>query len=561
MFSLKKVLSVGVLIIASIAASPLRAQTAVTRETLPVETEATQAAQPLPSTQQAAKDAGVPVSSSLQPFGANLFKGRFTSQTTDGLNPEYIIQQGDKIALRIWGAVSVEQDVTVDGQGNIFVPDVGPIHVVGIRNAELNGRIRTALKRVYTQNVNVYTNLQAPTPVLVFVTGFVNRPGSYAGIASDSLLYFLDSAGGIDSERGSFRDIRILRNGAEIARADLYDFLLHGNIPRPQFADGDTIVVGKRGESIAVGGAVRNNFKFEIPAGGILGKDVIEFARPQANALYATVTGTREDGPYAIYVTLSELATMTLYDGDDVIFEVDQSPETMIVNVQGSHLGPSRFVVPRGTHLLELLNFIQVDPELADIDSISLHRESIKIRQKQAIEDTLKRLQAAVLSKRSITQEGADIQVKQAELINNFVERARNVEPEGILVVAHDDHISDILLQPNDVIVIPEKTNVVQVSGEVSVPQALVYVPGANMSDYILKVGGYTERADKKRHLILRRTGEVVPLFDGKQNIAIRPGDEIIALPEIPGIGIELVQLITETMFRITSSAAIFLRL
>ena len=132
--------------------------------------------------------------------------------------------------------------------------------------------------------------------------------------------------------------------------------------------------------------------------------------------------------------------------------------------------------------------------------------------------------------------------------------RARQVEPEGILVVAHDDQISDILLQPNDVINIPEKTNVVQVSGEVSVPQALVYVAGAQMDDYISKVGGYTERADPDRHLILRRTGEVIPLFDGEKNVAVRPGDEIIALPEIPG-------MFTGLRLSITSSAAIFLRL
>ncbi len=58
--------------------------------------------------------------------------------------------------------------------------------------------------------------------------------------------------------------------------------------------------------------------------------------------------------------------------------------------------------------------------------------------------------------------------MNEAKLITDFVERARQVEPDGILVVASHDQISDIQLQNEDVITIPERSEVVLVTGEVA---------------------------------------------------------------------------------------------
>ena len=82
-----------------------------------------------------------------------------------------------------------------------------------------------------------------------------------------------------------------------------------------------------------------------------------------------------------------------------------------------------------------------------------------------------------------------------------------------------------------------------------------------DMKGYINLVGGYTERADEDKHLIIRRTGEVIPLYEGQRHFKIKPGDEIIAMPKVPSNNAEIIQLVTETMFRIASAAAIFLKL
>jgi protein involved in polysaccharide export with SLBB domain len=112
----------------------------------------------------------------------------------------------------------------VDAQGNVFLPNVGPIPVAGTKNAELTAKMRAGLGRVYARNFEVYTNLLTAKPVAVFVTGGVKRPGRYAGVPSDSALFFLEQAGGIDPRLGSYRNISVLRAGQKLAELDLYDF-------------------------------------------------------------------------------------------------------------------------------------------------------------------------------------------------------------------------------------------------------------------------------------------------------------------------------------------------
>jgi len=493
------------------------------------------------------------VSDESPPFGFNLFQGGFRSEREDGLNEEYLVQPGDRITLRIWGATSIDQQVVVDAQGNIFIPGVGPIRVWGIRNGDLNKHIARKLRTVFTQNVNIYTNLQGTQPTIVYVTGYVETPGSYAGVASDSVLYFISRAGGIISQQGSYRSVLIKHGDKLVARIDLYDFLTEGTLPKVQFMDGDTVIVERRGEVVTVEGEARNKFAFEFRTPDIPGSRIVDLARPRAHASHATISGSREAGPFAAYVTVAKLDSMTLRGGDRIKFEADRREETILVRVEGSHLGPSRFAVPKDTTLLELLDYIEVDPNLADINAVSLRRKSIAERQKSALEDTLRRLEIAVIGASSQTDEESQIRVREAALISSFVDRARKVKPEGILVVAENGKITDIQLEPGDIVTIPPRSHTVLVSGEVMVPQALVYSPKISLAGYIEKVGGFTDRADPQRTLVVHRNGEVVVQDEG---LVVQPGDEILVLPAVPVKNLQIASTITEVIFRIALAAA-----
>lgn len=128
-------------------------------------------------------------------FGAQLFKGAFASTAGSTFNTSYVINPGDNINLRLWGAYQFTGTQTVDPQGNIFIPNIGPLKVAGITNGNLQSVVTAAVRKIYVSNVSVYAALEQAQPVKVLVTGFVNQPGNYGGVVNDTVLAYLDRAG------------------------------------------------------------------------------------------------------------------------------------------------------------------------------------------------------------------------------------------------------------------------------------------------------------------------------------------------------------------------------
>lgn len=493
----------------------------------------------------------------LPPFGANLFTGGFRGAMGDGLNADYRIKPGDQITVRAWGAFEFDRVLPVDAQGNIFIPGSGPLNVEGQNSQQVDGSVRGAITSVYPDNVEVYTNVQGVQPVAVFVTGYVESPGRYAGTPNDSLLYFLDQAGGIDQDLGSYRQIRVIRNDRTVATVDLYDFLINGTIARPQFQDGDTIVVEERGPAIAVVGDVHREHRYELIGNQLSGAEIINLARLRSGVSHVLLRGDRDDGPIAQYFPINLFAGQTVRSGDEVVFSADQRSETIVVEIEGSYYGPSRFALPRNARLSELLDAIAVPENMTAVESISLQRESVRQQQAQSLQDSLRRLETTYLGASSRTDQEAQIRLQEAELIERFIERARELEPSGRLVVASSDGITDIRLQDGDVITIPEISDSVLISGEILVPQAAVYRPGMSVIDYVESAGGFTERADRDQILLVRQNGAV----EHARNTPLRPGDEILVMPKAPTHNLQLASTLTQILFQIAVTTRVALDL
>ncbi|CAM0554921.1 Polysialic acid transport protein KpsD [Vreelandella titanicae] len=483
----------------------------------------------------------------LPPFGANLFTGGFRGAMGDGLNPDYRIKPGDQVTVRAWGAFELDRVLPVDAQGNIFIPGSGPLKVEGQSSQQVDASVRQAITSVYPDNVQVYTNLQGVQPVAVYVTGYVENPGRYAGTPNDSLLYFLDQSGGIDQDLGSYRQIRVMRDGRNVATVDLYDFLINGNIPRPQFQDGDTIVVEERGPAIAVGGDVHREYRYEMTGNSLSGAELVNLARLRSGVSHVLLRGDREEGPIAQYFPIDMFAGQTIRSGDEVLFSSDKRSETIVVEVEGSYYGPSRYALPRDARLSELLDAIAVPENMTAVESISIKRESVKEQQAQSLEESLRRLETTYLGAPSSTNEEAQIRVQEAELIQDFISRASELEPSGRLVVAYDGRISDIRLQDGDVVTIPEVSDSMLISGEVLVPQAAVYRPGMSVIDYVEGAGGFTDRADDDHILVVRQNGAV----ENARNVNLRPGDEILVMPAAPTHNLQLASTLTQILYQV----------
>lgn len=490
------------------------------------------------------------------PYGANLFAGGYESERTDGLNENYLIAAGDKINIWLWGAVNYANVPTVDTQGNIFIPNIGPIHLEGVPASDVNKLVSAKIKTVYTNNVEVYVNLLTATPVSVYVSGAIIRPGQYAGMASDSLLYFLKRAGGIDSERGSYRQIQIIRDNKVLVEADLYSFIQSGKLPQITFQDKDVILVKPQKAAITVSGSVRNPFRFELIKDISSGQEISDYAKPLAKISHVGVFGNRRSGPFSVYLEYKDFVDFQLKDGDSVIFNDDLHAQVIDVQISGSYLGPSYFAIKKSTRLHDLLSHIPINPELTDNNSIYILRKSVAERQKQMLSDSLDRLERSVFTAPASSDGEAAIRAKEAEMIMVFAEKARKVQPLGKVIVSDNGITANILLEKGDQIVIPHYTDLIQVGGEVLMPQAVVFNPNATIDDYVAWAGGFTDRAEDQRISIVRANGVVI--FD--KDAEIKRGDQILVLPKIDTKTMQAVKDITQIIYQVAVAANVVVK-
>lgn len=480
----------------------------------------------------------------VAPFGANLFQGNFGA-TRSGDTREIVA--GDRLVLRLWGDRAFDGILTVNDAGDVDIPEVGPVPLAGLAQAQLADAIKSKLNATGVENVQMYVTLMDSRPLSVFVTGFVLRPGRYAGGPGDMVLAYIDKAGGIDPRRGSYRNIRIVRDNVEVTRFDLYPFVLRGELPRLRLVDGDTIVVGEKGASVAATGEVRNVARFEFRAGEATGKSLSTVADPKPTASHVSLVGTRHGAPFNLYLPLRDFETMPLEDGDSVTYLADMPGDTIMVEVRGAIRGASRFPVKRNARLRDVQQFIAVDRDRADLHGLYIKRRSVAERQKKAIEEALRRLEQSSFTATSASAEEAQIRSHEAEMISKFAEKARNVDPDGIVVVGSAGKVADIALEDGDVIVIPGKSDVVLVTGEVVMPQAIVWTGDKRLKDYIRGAGGYSNRADTSSVLIVRPNGEVYRTGD----TSIAPGDHLMVLPRFDSKNMQLVKDMSQILYQI----------
>ncbi len=490
----------------------------------------------------------------IEPFGAKLFSGNFLKARGDGLNPNYILAPGDKVAVAAWGAVTIKDIYTIDSQGNIFMSEIGPLKLEGVKNADLTSTVRAHIKKVYTSNFDVYTNLATAQPVAVFVTGMVNNPGRYAGLPSDSMLYFLDLAGGIDPELGSYRKIEIIRAGKTINTTDLYDFILKGKIASPQLQENDTILVTQRGGIIQLEGNVARSALIEMKSESSSGDEILKVIPKAAQATEVTIIGMRNGLPVKQTMPLMTFLGYPLRDGDTVTLRDDGRANTILINIQGEFNGPATLSVKRGSHLVDVLNHIPVDPGLANTEAIHIRRISVAVAQKDAINDSLFRLERSSMLALSGSVGEVGIRVQEADLMARFAERARLIDPLGRVVTSQDGVQQNILLEPGDTIVIPIKTQIVRMAGEVMMMHAVTYRAGWTAAKYIEKAGGYSNRADTEKVIIHHPNAEVEitdPLA------IIEPGDEIIVPPKIDSKTRQFALDMMDVIYKIAISAKV----
>lgn len=127
-------------------------------------------------------------------------------------------------------------------------------------------------------------------------------------------------------------------------------------------------------------------------------------------------------------------------------------------------------------------------------------------------------------------KEGKDLNMQIADSLLSLKMKTSNTFPVAInLQRAMEEPGSshDLLLREGDILEVPERSNIVKISGEVMYPVSMSYEEGKSLKHYIKHAGGYSGNAAKSRVYGIQANGSVVKL-KGSSKKDIQPGIEIV---------------------------------
>ena len=179
-------------------------------------------------------------------FGRDIFNNKsltFEPVMNIATPQNYVLGPGDQLIIDVYGATQESMSLTVSPDGDITIPDFGPIHVSGLTVSAAQNRIRSKLGSYY-ESSNIKASLGQTRTILVNVMGEVKAPGTYTVSAFATVFHALYMAGGV-SDLGTLRNIKVFRQGKLISTVDIYEFILNGRLAgNVRLADNDVVQVG-----------------------------------------------------------------------------------------------------------------------------------------------------------------------------------------------------------------------------------------------------------------------------------------------------------------------------
>ena len=412
-------------------------------------------------------------------FGQKLFAGTslsFEPSFNVATPIDYVFGTDDEVLINVWGAAEADYRLVVNPEGNIRIPNIGPISVGGLTYDEAREKILRNLKRIYSglnlenpQEGNTFADVSLGNlrSINVSVIGEVRQPGSYT-VSSLSRVFNLLYAAGGPNRSGSWREIQIIRGDEIAATFDLYDLLVHARqTDNIRLKDQDIIRVAPYKNRIRLTGEVKRPGLFELKDGETL-DDLITFTGGFSEEAYTDriVMERRTNVQRSVSdVRWPEGGQIELRNGDRIeIGEVVDRYENR-VSIEGAVYREGHFELTEDMTLLDLIEKAEGVKEDAFMERGIIFRTMDNLM-----------LESIPFSVRDIVNgEAADIRLRRDDLVR----------------------ISSIF----DL----QETFTVRVSGAVNSQGRFEYLEGMTLEDAIFLADGLRNRAAAYRVEVARR--------------------------------------------------------
>jgi protein involved in polysaccharide export with SLBB domain len=269
--------------------------------------------------------------------------------------PDYVVGPGDSLSVELWGGVSQRLYRTVDREGRVSLPEVGPILVSGKSLAAVQQNLQQILRTQF-RDVSADVSLARLRTVRVYEVGDVTNPGAYDLSSLSTPLNALFAAGG-PTGRGSLRILKHYRGAQLVQTVDVYDLLLHGvKTDLQRLENGDTVQVPPIGPQVTVEGMVRRPAIYELRdektlasvlelAGGLLPAAALNHIEVQRLVSHEKQTMLSIDIPESENAAeaVKKLEAFEIQDGDQIrIYPIAPYNQDSIY-LEGHALRPGRY--------------------------------------------------------------------------------------------------------------------------------------------------------------------------------------------------------------------------
>lgn len=463
------------------------------------------------------------------------------AQTT--IPPDYALNIGDTVSISLTGSVEGSIDLEIDRDGRIFLPNIGSVSLVGVRYRDLKDKVAATIGRQY-RGYDVTVSVKSLRGVRVYVTGFANNPGAYSVTSLSTLVNAVLAAGG-PSAGGSFRSVKLYRNGAEVADFDLYQLLRKGDRSLdPLIQNEDVLFIPPVGKQVAVIGSVNEEAIYETREGESLA-DMLALAGGATNLadqsrliLYRVsdqdTVGSRQVDRIA---AASERA-----EGGDIVQVLPQGTlarplerQQAVVRIEGEVNRPGNYYVPPNTPLAQVIEMAGGLTPRAYVFGTRFFRESVRAQQRRSFLEAVDQMEMALAAAPLNGDQLRDAGERQAQIAaaRAFVDQLRAKEPDGRLVMDVAPGASELpvnlAVENSDRIVIPPRVETVGVFGAVYRPASFLLAGSQplRVKDYVQQAGGPIRGADTGNIFLVRANGSVLTRKRGALNARVMPGDTV----------------------------------
>ncbi|MBL7768571.1 MAG: SLBB domain-containing protein [Flavipsychrobacter sp.] len=304
----------------------------------------------------------------LRLFGTELFENSnltFEPDLRMATPAGYVIGPDDELLLNIYGLNVSQQTLKVSPEGTVNIKYAGVTSVTGLSIEAATSLIKSKLLKFYPSLSNGATKLQLSLgnirSIRVILIGAIKRPGTYTLPSLATLFNALYVSGG-PTENGSFRTIELIRNNKVIQVADLYDFLIKGDLgSNVRLQDNDVIRIPFAKNLVTLKGQLNRPGIFELLPKDRL-SDAIDFAGGfRSKAFKGRITGTRilDFSRSIVDVAGDSISYFVPRNGDEFVIDSVINRFNNRVMITGAVFKPGAYALEQGMSLVALIQKAQ----------------------------------------------------------------------------------------------------------------------------------------------------------------------------------------------------------